>query len=43
VHWIREAPLRDAVSSFLKRERVAMMRQIAAQTEEGPYRKDSDE
>jgi len=43
VHWIREAPLRNAVSDFLKRERVAMLRQIAAQTEEGPYRKDGDD
>ncbi len=43
VHWIREKPLRDAVSSFLHRERAAMLRQIAAQTEEGPYRKDSED
>jgi len=42
VHWIREKPLRDAVSSFLDRERQAMRRQIAAQTEEGPYRKTGD-
>jgi len=43
VHWIREKPLRDAVSSFLQRERTAMLRQIAAQTEEGPYRKDGED
>jgi predicted N-acyltransferase len=43
VHWIREKPLRDAVSSFLNRERMAMKRQIEMQTEEGPYRKGGEE
>jgi predicted N-acyltransferase len=40
VHWIREKPLRDAVAGFLDRERVAMLRQIELQAEEGPYRQD---
>ena len=38
VHWIREKPLRDAVGNFLNRERIAMLRQIEMQSEEGPYR-----
>jgi predicted N-acyltransferase len=38
VHWIREKPLRDAVAGFLERERIAMLRQIELQAEEGPYR-----
>ena len=40
VHWIREKPLRDAVAGFLDRERVAMLRQIELQAEEGPYRQE---
>jgi len=43
VHWIREKPLRDAVSSFLRRERAAMARQIEMQTAEGPYRKGNED
>ena len=43
VHWIRDKPLRDAVSSFLDHERQAMRRQIEAQTEEGPYRKGGED
>jgi predicted N-acyltransferase len=40
VHWIREKPLRDAVAGFLDRERIAMLRQIELQAEEGPYRQE---
>ena len=40
VHWIREKPLRDAVQGFLDRERIAMLRQIEMQAEEGPYRQE---
>lgn len=43
VHWIREKPLRDAVSGFLDRERIAMLRQIELQAEEGPYRQEQEE
>jgi predicted N-acyltransferase len=43
VHWIREKPLRDAVSHFLERERAAMRRQMALQAEEGPYRKGGED
>ena len=43
VHWIREKPLRDAVAGFLDRERIAMLRQIELQTEEGPYRQCEEE
>ena len=42
-HWIREAPLRNAVANFLDRERVAMLRQIELQAEEGPYRQDGND
>jgi predicted N-acyltransferase len=40
VHWIREAPLRNAVAQFLEREKIAMLRQIEMQAEEGPYRQE---
>jgi len=40
VHWIGEKPLRDAVAGFLDRERIAMLRQIELQCEEGPYRQE---
>ena len=43
VHWIREKPLRDAVSHFLERERPVIQRQIALQAEEGPYRKGGED
>jgi predicted N-acyltransferase len=43
VHWIREAPLRNAVAGFLEREKVAMLRQIEMQAEEGPYRREQEE
>jgi predicted N-acyltransferase len=42
VHWIREAPLRNAVAGFLEREKVAMLRQIEMQAEEGPYRREDE-
>jgi predicted N-acyltransferase len=38
VHWIREAPFKDAVAGFVARERAAMLQQIAALTEQSPYR-----
>jgi predicted N-acyltransferase len=39
-HWIADAGLRKAVADFLKRERVAMAREIAELMELSPYRKD---
>ena len=39
-HWIADAGLRKAVADFLKRERAAMSREIAALMELSPYRKD---
>ena len=41
-HWIREKSFRAAVGDFLDRERVAMLRQIALQAEEGPYKSELD-
>lgn len=38
-HWIREAPLRDAVAGFLERERVLMAAEIAEGRRLGPYRR----
>ena len=37
-HWIADAGLRKAVADFLKRERAAMKREIAALAELSPYR-----
>ena len=43
-HWIRDDNFRDAVADFLKRERRAMMREMAALTEErSPYRQEGGE
>jgi predicted N-acyltransferase len=42
VHWIREAPFRNAVADFLRRERRATEAQMAARMEESPFRKDGD-
>jgi predicted N-acyltransferase len=39
-HWIADAGFRKAVADFLKRERAAMSREIAALMELSPYRKD---
>lgn len=38
-HWIREAPLRNAVAGFLERERVLMAAEIAEGRRLGPYRR----
>ena len=38
VHWIREAPFRSAVADFLKRERLMMQHQMAAQMQDSPFR-----
>jgi predicted N-acyltransferase len=43
VHWIREAPFRDAVADFLRRERAAIEHQIALQAEESPFRQTGEE
>jgi predicted N-acyltransferase len=43
VHWIREASFKDAVANFVARERAAMLQQIAAQSEQSPYRQNDTE
>lgn len=41
-HWIREAPLRDAVAGFLERERLLVAEDIAFGQHLGPYRRDAE-
>jgi hypothetical protein len=38
-HYIADAALRRAVADYLKRERLAVAREIALLTEESPYRR----
>jgi len=40
-HYIADPPLRRAVADYLKRERLAVAREIALLTEESPYRRAS--
>jgi uncharacterized protein len=42
-HWIREAPLRNAVADFLRHERQLVAADIAARQHLGPYRQSGDD
>jgi predicted N-acyltransferase len=42
VHWIREAPFREAVADFLRRERFAMRHHMAAQMAQSPFRQEEE-